>query len=262
MSRRAAISKIARTQYFENVTPLWVTPGRAAIDPKYHDAIHSLVEWIGPSWTETESHFFKIRHTLIATCDAWTRYDWDRDAAWIAERKRDTKNLPALRSSWKRFADAFDKAPFRRRRKMLGLALLGEVAPEAETELTNKEFVDGVNRALDWFGRNLELDDRTYARFGTIEYAGLPAKLPRQEVALALSLADQISFWRNDGLQIGTFDCPHRPSLSKNLPWKSIAQFALANSPDSGSIDVTNVQTLVTSLSKKVALIHWRGENA
>ena len=145
---------------------------------------------------------------------------------------------------------------------MLGLALLAEITPEAELELTNKELIDGVDRALERFGNNLRLADRAYARFGTIEYAGLPAKLPRKEVAVALSLADQISFWRNDGLQIGTLDCPHRPNISKNLPWKSIAQFASANSPDPETIDVTNVQTLVTSLSKKVALVHWRGENA
>lgn len=262
MARPKKILKLASTPYFQNFPPLWVPPGQPAIDVLYHDAVDALVDWIGPNWADNnETAFFPIRHYLIKSCKSWAAHDWLSDASWIEKRRTNAKNLPELDRTFTKFLAALGKAPFMTEKKMLAIGFSDEFGSKLPNEMTNKEAIDAVDRALKWYSQRLKVKDRGYARFGAIEYAGVPKQLPRKEVAIALSLADQITFWRRDGLSEGTNCCPHKPSLSRNLPWKAIAFFASANSVHHDSeLTASNVQTLVASLARKVAFVHWRGE--
>ena len=259
MGRSKKIPTSVDTEFFRNVTPLWVGPRSKPIDQKYHSSVQSLVQWIGPNWpTNNESNFFLMRDLLIKSCEKWRLHDWDADEAWIDERRADERNRPTLAKAFSNFQKVLKLAPFKRKKKMLGLAFLVELCPDLPTRLSNAEGVAGVERAIERFAKNVNLPDSAYAKYGCIEYKGIPVSIPRKEVALALSLADQITFWRRDGMQVGTMFCPHKPSLSKNLPWKAIAEFASANCADANQmLDSTNVQTLVTSLRRNVALIYW-----
>jgi hypothetical protein len=259
MARPRKIEKATETKYFQDVTPLWVPPGQKPIEDRYCDAIDALVEWVGSEWVSTEdSNFFLLRAILIKSCESWVTHDWQSDVSRIEERRADAKQLPELNRTFSKFAAALRKGPFRRKKKMLGLSFLAEFYPESTSGLTNEEGIAAVERVVDWFSKYLTVKDGAYARYGAIEYAGVPNQLPRREVAIALSLADQITFWRRDGLSEGTLHCPHMPSLSKNLPWKAIALFASANCCE--PLDATTIQGRVTSLVRKVALVHWRGD--
>jgi hypothetical protein len=259
MARPRKIEKATETRYFQDVTPLWVPPGQKPIEYRYCDAIDALVEWVGSEWVNIEaSNFFPMRAILVKSCESWVTHDWQSDVSWIEERKVDAKQLPDLNRAFSKFAIALGKAPFRHKKKMLSLALLSEMQAESATGMTNQKAIGSVERAIEWFGQYLTIKDRAYARYGAIEYASIPKQLPQREIAIALSLADQITFWRRDGLSEGTLHCPHKPTLSKNLPWKAIALFASANCGE--PLDTATIQTRVTSLARKVALVHWRGD--
>ena len=256
MARPRKIQKETTTQYFANVTPLWVPPSSRPIHDRYKDAVNALVEWVGDDWPNNEtSYFFPMRHILINSCQSWAAHDWQSDANWIEQRKADAKHLPVLERAFSKFAMALGKAPFQNKKRLLGLAFMAEIYPDMIIGLTHAEQIAAVARAIEWFNQNLKVKDRAYASFGAIGYAGIPRQLPRREVAIALSLADQITFFRRDGLSEGTLLCPHKPSISKNLPWKAIALFASANCGE--PLDAATIQTLVTSLARKVAFIHW-----
>lgn len=259
MGRSKKIPTSVDTEFFRKVTPLWVAPRQDPIDQKYHAGVKSLVEWIGPNWPTNEvSNFFPMRTRLILSCEKWRLHDWDADEAWIDERRTDERSRPTLAKAFSNLQKALKLAPFKRKKKMLGLAFLAELYPDLPAGLSNAEGVAGVERAVERFAQNVNVPDRAYATYGCIKYQGIPVSIPRKEVALALSLADQITFWRRDGMQVGTMFLPHKPSLSKNLPWKAIAEFASANCADANQmLDSTNVQTLVTSLRRNVALIDW-----
>lgn len=262
MARRKRIIKSAETPYFQNVTPMWVAPGRKPVDWRYQDAVDALVEWIGTDWVNNETtNFFPMRQCIIRSCDSWAAHDWQSDAEWIEQRRLNAKHLPALDKAFAKFLDEMSKAPFRDEKKILGVAFLSEFYSELPTKLTNGQAIEAVERVLDWYHQRLKVRDRGYAKYGAITYAGLPSQLPRKEVAIALSLADRITFMRRDGLSEGTLHCPHKPRISKNLPWKAIAFFASANCVDAHSmLDASNMQTLVSSLAKKVALVEWTGD--
>jgi hypothetical protein len=259
MARPRNIQKKVDTTYFKNVTPLWVGPGRPSVADRYDHAVDALVEWVGPDWPNNEtSNFFPMRQCLIQSCESWAEHDWQSDADWIEQRRLNAKHLPELESAFMKFLGAMEKAPFRNEKKMLGVAFSTEFWSELPGDMTNKEAIDAVERALKWYGQRLKINDRGYARYGAITYADLPRQLPRKEVAIALSLADRITFMRRDGFSEGTLSCPHKPKISKNLPWKAIALFASANCIDAeNELDASNVQTLVTSLAKKVEFVDW-----
>lgn len=259
MARPRRVQKTTNSQYFQDVTPLWVGPGRKPIEFCYKNAVDALVDWVGSDWINNDkSNFFLMRQVLIKSCDSWLAHDWQSDALWIEERRTDAKYLSGLDRAFSKFSWALQKAPFRSKKKMLGLAFLAELQAKPTSVLTSEEGIAAVERAIERFGENLKGKDRGYARYGAIEYAGIPSQLPRQEVAIALSLADQITFWRRDGLSEGTLVCPHKPCLSKNLPWKAIALFASAKR--NSDLDDSTIQTLVTSLARKIVLVHWRGD--
>lgn len=195
------------------------------------------------------------------SCESWAIHDWHSDTNRIERRRANAKCHPELERTFAKFSSALSKASFRDTKKMLGLAFLSELGFEQRSEMTNREGIEAVERAIDWFGQYLKYKDHAYSRYGAIEYAGIPRQLPRREVAIALSLADRITFLRRDGLSEGTLCCPHKPSLSKNLPWKAIALFASANCANRDSeLTTSNVQTLVTSLARKVVLVHWSSD--
>jgi hypothetical protein len=204
-----------------------------------------------------------MRQCLIGSCESWAAHDWQSDVDWIGRRRLNAKHLPELESTFTKFLAAIEKAPFRNEKKMLGVAFSAEFWSELPSAMTNQEAIEAVERALEWYSQRLKIKDRGYARYGAITYAGIPRQLPRKEVAIALSLADRITFMRRDGFSEGTLSCPHKPKISKNLPWKAIALFASANCIDAeNEVDASNVQTLVTSLAKKVAFVDWMGDAA
>jgi hypothetical protein len=259
MARPRNIQKKVDTAYFKNVTPLWVGPGRPSVADRYDDAVDALVEWVGPNWPNNEtSNFFPMRQCLIRSCDSWAEHDWQSDADWIERRRLNAKHLPALESAFAKFLAALEKDPFRDKKKMLGVAFSTEFWSERPRDMTNKEAIDAVEQALEWYGQRLKVRDIGYTQYGAITYAGIPRQLPRKEVAIALSLADRITFMRRDGFSDGTLCCPHKPNISKNLPWKAIAIFASANCNDAeNGLDASSIQTLVTSLAKKVEFVDW-----
>ncbi len=262
MPRPKKIDKVTDTHFFNDVTPLWVSPGRPPVEVRYHDAISALVEWIGPDWVDNDkTWFFPMRSILVKSCESWAVHDWQSDFEWIEERKADIKHLPELDRAFENFLLVLNKAPFRHKKRLLGLTFLAELDSNSTSGLSNKDGIAAVDRAVEWFSGNLKIKDRAYARYGAIEYDGIPPQLPRREVAIALSLADQITWMRRDGLSEGTLNCPHKPSISKNLPWKVIALFASANSTDGDNeLSTSNVQTLVKSLARKVVLVNWNGD--
>lgn len=259
MARAKSIPACLDTKFFQKVTPRWVPPGTDPIAKEYHDAIQSLAEWVGPNWiSNEETGFFTLRHILIRACDTWDSYDWARDKQLIAERRNDNRHLHDLEISYRRFTKALKRSEFSRKRKLLGLCLLTELCPEAEVKLNDEEALQAIDRALLSFTEYLKISDNSNARYGPLEYAKVPARLPDREVAIAISLADQITYWRRDGFSEGTLCCPHKPKLSKRLPWKAISEFATAQSVESQvSLDAHNVQQRVLSHLKSVALVHW-----
>jgi hypothetical protein len=262
MVRPRNIQMKVDTAYFKDVTPLWVGPGRPSVVDRYDDAVDALVKWVGPDWPNNEtSNFFPMRECLIRSCKSWAEHDWQSDADWIERRRLNAKHLPELESAFTKFLAVMEKAPFRNEKKMLGVAFSTEFWSEPPSDMTNKQAIDAVERALEWYGQRLKVRDRGYTRYGTITYAGIPRQLPRKEVAIALSLADRITFMRRNGFSEGTLFCPHKPKISNNLPWKAIALFASANCNNAeDELDASNIQTLVTSLAKKVEFVDWTSD--
>jgi hypothetical protein len=260
MPRRKAIPMSIDTQYFKDVTPLWQPPDQPSIKEKYHDGTLALAEWAGPEWADNDqTDFFLIRSVVIDTCESWISYDWDGDEAWIAERKVDAKFLPSLARSAFELSRMFEKGRFRAIKKNLVREILVELGIDVPRALTNADAIAALERSIERFAEWTKIDDNAHARYGAIEYHDLPDRLPRREIAIALSLADRITFFRKDGYSSGSLSTPHPPNISTNLPWKAIALFASANIVDPYmEIGPSNVQTLVTSLSEHVARVHWR----
>ena len=259
MPRRKAIPVSINTQYFNDVTPLWRPPDQAPIPKRYRDGVLALAEWAGPKWADNDqTDFFLIRTVVIASCEAWLSYDWDSDEAWIAERRADAKLLPNLEKSTSELLRLLGSGRFRALKKNLVRALLVELGIDVPRTLTNAEAIVALERSTERFAEWTKIGDKGHARYGAIEYQVLPDRLPRRETAVALSLADRITFFRKDGYSSGTLSTPHLPNISPNLPWKAISLFASANLTDPDmEIGPSNVQTLVTNLSENVARVHW-----
>lgn len=113
-----------------------------------------------------------------------------------------------------------------------------------------------VEGTMDWFAKHLCRRDKFPSRYGCIVYPGLPKALPNKETAIALSLADRVSFWRRDGLSEGSLSYPHKPTLTSKLPWKAIAEFALASVSSTEDGDATSIQGQVTKLARNVSGVY------
>ena len=263
MARRRSIDETTSTKYFTSVTPIWVPPNAAPIDLRYHNAVCELAKWAGPNWVDNEdTFFFPLRQKLIRICERWRDHDWRPDVHWIGERREDSARLAELNKAFERFAVTLKKAPFRHTKRSLGIAFLAELCPDASVTMTNEEGIGAVDRALERFGHNLKIKDQARAQFGPIEYPSLPPQLPEREIAVALSLATSNTIWRRDGLAEGNHISPHRPAISKNMPWKAIALFAWANSANSDyQIDTKDIQKRVTSLARKVVAVDLMGKS-
>jgi hypothetical protein len=257
VARRAKVGAVTSTQFFSDVTPLWVGPGKLPIEKCYHEAVQDLAIWAGPNWSNNEqTFFFPIRHGVIKACERWNTHDWKSDVAGIAERREDAKRLGELERSFARFARTLGKAPFRQQKRMLGLIFLAELCPDEAIGLPLTARLSDVDKAVERFHEELKIRRNYGAQYGPVEYAGLPKQLPQREIAIALSLAVFITVWRRDGLAMGNHLAWQQPVLSKDLPWKSIANFAWANSANpTSSCDSKDVQKRVTSLAKKAALV-------
>jgi hypothetical protein len=263
MARRRGIDEVTSTAYFENVTPLWVPPNVAPIDTRYHNAILELAKWAGPNWVSNEeTFFFPLRQKLIRICERWRDHDWPRDVRWINERREDSNNLASLDRAFGKFVSALKKAPFRQNKRALGIAFLAELCPDAHIDLNHEQGINAVERALDRFHQNLKIKDGARAQFGPIEYPCMPRQPPEREIAIALSLASSITIWRRDGLSEGNHISPHKPVISKNMPWKAIALFAWANSENADyEMDIKDIQKRVTSLARTVVAVDLMGKS-
>lgn len=257
--RRKAIPPAINTQFFSDVTPLWVAPGSDQIPQQYREAVLALADWAGPSWSDNEkTGFFLIRQVVVQTCEAWRSYDWHRDRTWIDERRND---LARLRRS-RKLAPLLKILPGRDRFKRLKVGFarifLMNLNIEIPNGLRNGDCVDAFDNSLQYLQRMLDGKDQFPAQFGAIEYDGLPASLPQVEVAIALAMADRITFFRKDGHSRGTLLNPHEPCLSPNLPWLAIAMFASANLETPEEILTgSDVQSRVQSLAKSVSRVRW-----
>lgn len=258
MSRPRKRPEVVSSRYFANVTPLWVGPGKPPIDRVYHGAASSLADWAGPDWPDNEkSGFFPLREYLIQACERWASFDWEQDRRNIEQWRSSRKRINSLIRTTKAFEAELKLTPNGQAYRDLGISIVGEVAPEAEINLTYQEGIKAVQRGLDRFAQDSQRFPRSY-RYGSIEYADIPHRLPRHEIAIALVLADLVTGFRRDRHQAGALWFPRPPVLSPRLPWKAIGQFAGARSdaPD-GGLSPENVQTLVTNLARQVSRI-WR----
>lgn len=263
MARRRSVLEVTSTAYFEGITALWVPPNVAPINTRYHSAILELAKWAGPNWVSNEeTFFFPLRQKLIRICERWRDHDWSHDVRWIDERREDSNSLGGLDHAFGKFVSALKKAPFRQNKRALGIAFLSELCPDAHIELNHEQGINAVERALGRFYQNLKVKDHARAQFGPIEYPRIPRQLPEREIAIALSLASSITIWRRDGLAEGNHISPHKPAISKNMPWKAIALFAWANSANADyQIDTKDIQKRVTSLARKVVAVDLMGRS-
>jgi hypothetical protein len=263
MARRRRIDEVTSTAYFDDVTPLWVPPNVSPIDTRYHSAILELAKWAGPNGVSNEeTFFFPLRQKLIRICERWRDHDWSHDVRWIDERREDSNSLAGLDHAFGKFVCASRKAPYRQQKRALGIAFLAELCPDSRVELYHEQGIAAVERALDRFTQTLKVTDHARAQFGPIEYPQIPRQLPEREIAIALSLASSITIWRRDGLAKGNHISPHKPAISKNTPWKTIALFAWANSTNADyQIDIKDTQKRVTSLAKKVVAVDLMGKS-
>jgi hypothetical protein len=257
--RRRAIPQSIETKFFSNVTPLWVPPGQPPIPERYRDGVFALAEWAGPGWPDGDrTDFFLIRSVIINSCESWKFHDWQGDEASIRERRKEAKSLPELHKAVSILAKKFSEEKFHLQKKMLANIFLFDFNIEPQRNITNSEAFSAIEKVFNQFAEHLEINDQWSASYGPVEYDILPKKLPRREVAIALCLADRITFFRKDGYSKGSLCTPHKPNLSPNLPWKAIASFASANLDDAeGALDPCNVQTLVTNLMARVASVSW-----
>lgn len=259
MPRRKTIPASIDTQYFADVTPLWRPPHEQPIPERYHDAVYALAEWAGPDWSRADlTGFFLIRQVIISSCEAWNVYDWEADASWIKERKIDAARAADLERSVSKLANILITNQFRRCKLDFIGTFLSELNIEPPNDLSKGAAISALDRTIEWIVRRTQLRDRFPSRYGSIEYDNLPDRLPRKEGAIALSLADRITFFRKDGHAKGSLQTPHPPNLSPNLPWKAISLFASANcAEESQEIAPSNIQTRVEKLASNVARIYW-----
>lgn len=258
MSRPRRRPDVVSSLYFKNVTPLWVGPGKPAVDRVYHEAAFTLADWTGPDWPDNEKGgFFPLREYLIQACERWRSYNWEEDRRKIEEWRRGRRYNDMLLRSIGNLKTELKRSPYGEGYRDLGISIVAELAPTAVIDLTYQEGIKAVQRGLDRFTQISQLRRRP-CRYGCIEYLDLPRRLPRREVAIALALADLVTGFRRDPHQAGALWFPRPPVLSPRLPWKAIGQFAGARSdaPD-GGLSPENIQTLVTNLARQVSRI-WR----
>lgn len=259
MGRRPPIPEAIDSDFFKGVTPLWRPPATAAIPERYHEAVLELAKWAGPDWSQNnETDFFLIRNLTIRSCEAWRTYDWDYDSKVIVHRKDDRKLLKApkkLSHPLRQIIGGNRLIRFKIHFTRIFLASLGVSLSKGTT---NAQTIDAFDEALSYLTGAIEAGDNLSARFGAIEYDAIPAATPKISVAVALCLADQITFFRRDGYQKGTLDNPHKPNLSPDLPWKAIAYFSAAavDDPDE-TISEFNVQSRVESLAMSAIRVWW-----
>lgn len=262
MPRRRKIASSISTEYFQDGTPLWVPPGKPEIAQHYHHAVQALAEWVGPDWHKNKStNFFLIGSVIIDSCESWRNHNWDGDRRWIDERKNDAKCRTELEKASSVMLRVLEKTAFRSLKKELTQVLMRDLGVEVPHSLTNVDGITAVERTFRWLASRAKIRDRARAKFGAIEYFILPKQLPGHEVVIALCLANQITFFRQDDHSRGGLDAPHSPDLSQDLPWKAIALFATANSDDGDVLDESKVQTLVSSLAKSVDGVFWRSDH-
>lgn len=258
MPRRKSIPTSINTQFFRDVTPLWVAPGRTPIPQQYHGAVQALAEWAGAEWADSkQSGFFLVRTVLIDTCVAWKNYNWQADAEKISQRKQEIKNLRRLKDTMIALSESFSAGRVRQLKKQFAIFLMQDIGAQIPKNMTVEEGISAVERTMGRFWGRLRLFDNFPARFGAIEYKSPPVRLPKPVTAIALSLADRLTFFRKDGYSKGTLYTPHSPTLSPELPWKAIAMFASADAVDDDQLEPEKVQTLVESLARNVERVYW-----
>lgn len=258
MARPRKRPAIVSTRYFEDVSPLWVAPGQPPIPERYHEAVQSLADWAGPDWPDNEkTYFFPIRSFLIDCHQRWLQYDWQADRDAIAEWRRGRKYQVHLVEATKRFCQALDRSSYKEAYRKLGLSIGAELTPDACIEMPRDEGISAVRRGMTYFASWVERPERFRCRFGCVEFDAPPARLPQAEVAIALSLADFVTGFRRDGFQAGSLCFPRPPQLSKNLPWKAIAQIVADQLNDpGGGLPPESIQVRVENLASRARRIH------
>jgi len=252
--------KHAPSTRFGNITPTWSSPENPPIDGRFDAPCQSLADWIGPKWIdERASGFLNIRYALITACERWHAYDWQSDLEAFKSRKSDEKNREDIRISAIAFRRAIGRSSYRLAERDLGIAIVKGICPEAQPTVTHKEGCDAVVEALRKLEAKSSRKDTARTTFGPLSYGSLPRRLPKPEVAVALVLADIVTRERRDEHQRRERVYPRPPHLSKNLPWKAIAEFAGALSEDlEASLHPDNVATLVRNQTKSVLQIQTR----
>lgn len=258
MSRRKLIPQPVDTPYFKDVTPLWESPKGTDIPERYKTAVDLLVDWAGPEWASNEkTGYFLMRDMLTGACERWHGYDWAADESWIEERRSDAQQRPKLAKATLKFISALSSSPFRTQRHFLGLSVLTEFGATLSEPLTFGDGVAAISQSLEQFSNYISKSDKFSVRFGSVEFVAMPRALPQREIAVALALADLITFWRRDAHQCGTQDFPHKPRLSRNLPWQAIAEFASAHCLVAENlIDPSSIQTRIKSLVRNIKWVH------
>jgi hypothetical protein len=258
LPRRQKIPQSIDSQYFTDVTPLWVAPGREPIPDKYHDAVQLLAEWAGPSWSDNEqTDFFLIRTVVVQSCDSWAAYDWGADEQRISELRSDSRRHATLVKAAENIANLLGQPGFRSIKRRFLRSFLLDIGGDIRVGLTNGEAVAAVERSFQRLAEGAKIQSWPRVRYGAIEYESLPGRLPQREVAVALSLADRITFFRKDGHSAGSLGTPHPPNISPKLPWRAIAYFASANASADRQLDESSIQKQVTSLARSVESVHW-----
>lgn len=258
LPRRQKIPAKVDSKYFTGVTPLWEPPDKPAIPEKYHDAVYALAEWAGPDWSVNErTSFFLIRMVVIESCEAWSQYDWETDELSINDRRLNEKKRPKLAKAAEKLSDSLASPSFQDLKIGYLRHLLAQIGAKPPFGFTNDDAIAAVENSFQTLAKSASIIDRAYARYGPIEYEILPTRFPQKEVAIALSLADRITYLRKDGESAGSLWTPHPPNLSRNLPWRAIAYFASANADENNMLDETSVQTQVQSLARSVSQVYW-----
>lgn len=258
MPRRRNIPLSVDSPYFNNVTPLWAAPSREPVPEKYHDAVQALAEWAGPAWPDNkQTNFFLIRMVVIQSCDSWAEYNWEADEQWISEIRSDERLRPRLVKATAALANLLDQPGFRNLKRQFLLNLLQDIGSDVPAGLTNDDATKAVEHSFRQLTDGAAIRSWPRVRYGAIEYDSLPTRLPQKEVAIALSLADRITFFRKDGHSAGSLFTPHPPNVSPDLPWRAIAYFASANASADNQLDPSSVQTQVASLARSVETVYW-----
>jgi hypothetical protein len=259
MGRRKTIPETIDAKFFVGVTPLWHPPTSASIPERYHEAVYELARWAGPGWAQNdETDFFLIRNLTVRSCEAWRAYEWNHDRAIIAHRKDDRQLLKAPKKLSFPFRQILGGNRFNCFKIQFTRIFLASLKIPLPDGTTNGQAIDAFDEAFSFLAEAIDRGDKLPARFGALEYDTFPKSLPTSSVALALVLADQITFFRRDGHQKGTLSNPHEPHLSPQLPWKAIAYFAAAafDAADE-TLSEFDVQQRVESLAKSVSLVWW-----